>query len=504
METMLIRSWIFLGFVLFILLGYISNKKFLSSDDLFGGTTWLQPIFNKQFAYLQFPSKYIHNQLLLTSTTGYFNIGRKLNNINPIKDELENGEGKLSQDSISNYLGIESNFNNSDHLKKEINHDKANVFGFKDEGTCDLTKGNWVHDIRKPLYSASCPFIESYSNCEVNGRPDSEFINWKWKPKDCELPQINPKAFMESMRGQSIAFVGDSVNRNHFQSLLCILSQVEKPITLFTTEIREEFEALRHNHGYLFRSFALSLSYYWSNFLVQKTNKFVLMNDNTTQNIRHIDIDIMDRNLVQNLAGIDILIISTAHWYLLNPMIILERNQVIGGHNCKNVMGMIEDPNLLPYAYKKVIHNVLKGLLSTPQFKGTLLFRSLSPDHFGHKSYDTGGSCNFTTPLKNPIYSHSIWMYNVQLEEFLNVYKTLDSPRMVRLKFLDITYSSQLRGDGHPNNYRYSKEVNTMFMNDVNFDRSNDCVHWCLPGPIDMWNDILVETLRLIKLEGEM
>jgi len=50
METMLIQSWIFLGFVLFILLGYISNKnKFLSSDDLFGGTTWLQPIFNKQF-----------------------------------------------------------------------------------------------------------------------------------------------------------------------------------------------------------------------------------------------------------------------------------------------------------------------------------------------------------------------------------------------------------------------------------------------------------------------
>jgi hypothetical protein len=279
---------------------------------------------------------------------------------------------------------------------------------------------------------------------------------------------------------------------------------VEKPITLFVTEIREEFEDLRHNHGYLFWSFALSLSYYWSNFLVQKTNKFVLMNDNTTQNIRHIDIDIMDKNLVQNLVGIDILINSTSHWYLFNPIIILERNQIIGGHNCKNVMGMIEDPNLLPYAFKKVIHNVLKGLLSTPEFKGTLLLRSLSPDHFGHKGYDMGGSCNFTTPLDNPIYSHSLWVYNVQLEEFLNVYKTLDSPTMVRLKFLDITYSFQLQGDGHPNNYRYSKELNAMFSNNNNFDRSNDCVHWCLPGPIDMWNDIFVETLRLIKLEDEM
>ncbi len=96
-------------------------------------------------AYLQFPSKYINNQLLLTSATGYFNIGRKLNNINPIKDELENGEGKLSQNSISNYLGIESNFNNSDHLKKEIEHDKANVFGFKVEGWYNILYNVFLH-----------------------------------------------------------------------------------------------------------------------------------------------------------------------------------------------------------------------------------------------------------------------------------------------------------------------------------------------------------------------
>ncbi len=99
-------------------------------------------------AYLQFPSKYINNQLLLTSTTDYFNIGRKLNNINPIKDELESGEGKLSQDSISNYVGIESNFNNSDHLKKEIEHDKANVFGFKVAGWYNILYNVFLHHIK--------------------------------------------------------------------------------------------------------------------------------------------------------------------------------------------------------------------------------------------------------------------------------------------------------------------------------------------------------------------
>lgn len=59
-----------------------------------------------------------------------------------------------------------------------------------------------------------------YSHCMTNERPDLEFIHWKWKPKYCELPGIHPKAFMESVRGQSIAFVGDFVSHNQFQSLL--------------------------------------------------------------------------------------------------------------------------------------------------------------------------------------------------------------------------------------------------------------------------------------------
>jgi hypothetical protein len=51
-----------------------------------------------------------------------------------------------------------------------------------------------------------------------------------------------------------------------------------------------------------------------------------------------------------------------------------------------------------------------------------------------------------------------MWMYNVQLEENLNVYKTLNSSIMAWFKLLDITYSFQLWGDGHPNSYQWSKK----------------------------------------------
>lgn len=38
----------------------------------------------------------------------------------------------------------------------------------------------------------------------------------------------------------------------------------------------------------------------------------------------------------------------------------------------------------------------------------------------------------------------------------------------------------------------------------IDIINSNDYVHWYLLGPIDMWNDMLVETLRLLKLEDDM
>jgi len=44
---------------------------------------------------------------------------------------------------------------------------------------------------------------------------------------------------------------------------------------------------------------------------------------------------------------------------------------------------------------------------------------------------------------------------------------------------------------GHPS--RYGKVV------DKNVTVS-DCVHWCMPGPIDTWNEFLI---YVMKLEGE-
>jgi hypothetical protein len=68
--------------------------------------------------------------------------------------------------------------------------------------------------------------VTKSQNCPGNGRPDSDYLNWRWQPQDCDLPVLDAPAFLKLMRGKTLAFIGDSVGRNQFESLLCMLWQV--------------------------------------------------------------------------------------------------------------------------------------------------------------------------------------------------------------------------------------------------------------------------------------
>ena len=92
---------------------------------------------------------------------------------------------------------------------------------------CDIFSGEWVSNLDAPYYTnTTCWAIHEHQNCMKYGRPDAEFMKWKWKPDGCELPVFNPAQFLEIVRGKSLAFVGDSVGRNQMQSLICLLSRV--------------------------------------------------------------------------------------------------------------------------------------------------------------------------------------------------------------------------------------------------------------------------------------
>lgn len=96
-----------------------------------------------------------------------------------------------------------------------------------DKKKCNIFDGKWVESDKEPLYrNETCPFLSQGQNCPGNGRPDEGYLNWRWQPTECELPRFDGLAFLEVMRGKTLAFIGDSVTRNQFEALMCALWQV--------------------------------------------------------------------------------------------------------------------------------------------------------------------------------------------------------------------------------------------------------------------------------------
>lgn len=92
---------------------------------------------------------------------------------------------------------------------------------------CDIFTGEWIPNTNAPYYTnTTCWAIHEHQNCMKYGRPDSGFMQWRWKPDGCDLPVVNPFQFLDMVRDKSLAFVGDSVGRNQIQSMICLLSRV--------------------------------------------------------------------------------------------------------------------------------------------------------------------------------------------------------------------------------------------------------------------------------------
>ncbi|KAJ9671348.1 hypothetical protein PVL29_025171 [Vitis rotundifolia] len=89
---------------------------------------------------------------------------------------------------------------------------------------CDFFQGIWVRDETYPLYKPEeCPFIEREFNCQKNGRMDDSYLKFRWQPQGCALQRFDGQDFLERFRGKSIMFIGDSLSRNQWQSLTCML-----------------------------------------------------------------------------------------------------------------------------------------------------------------------------------------------------------------------------------------------------------------------------------------
>ncbi|KAL7107260.1 hypothetical protein ACP275_06G043200 [Erythranthe tilingii] len=358
------------------------------------------------------------------------------------------------------------------------NSSQANVA----DSDCDLYQGKWIYDSAGPLYTNnSCPVLTQMQNCQGNGRPDKDYENWRWKPSECDLPRFDPKKFLELMRGKTLAFIGDSVARNQMESMLCILWQVEVPKNRGNKKMQR----------YYFRSTSTMIIRIWSSWLIHQTTEPF---DFAPAGVTKLHLDAPDEGFMQYITDFDVIVLSSGHWFAKQSVYILN-NEIVGGQlwwpdkSKKQKINNIE-------AFGVSVDTILTSMGTHPNYTGLTILRSFSPDHYEGGAWNTGGSCTGKVSPASELVENGFTniMHEKQVNGFNSAVKKMNNKS--RMKLMDITEAFSYRHDGHPGPYRSPDPNKITKRGPGGKPPPQDCLHWCMPGPVDTWNELVFDIIR--------
>jgi hypothetical protein len=347
--------------------------------------------------------------------------------------------------------------------------------------SCDYFNGKWIHDKSNPLYNGTtCGTIKEGQNCMANGRPDSNYLYYRWKPNECNLPRFEPNTFLHLSKNKHIAFIGDSLARNQFESLLCMLSTVSKS------------KPVHHkgSHWWHFASHNATFSEYWSPFLVQGVER---SKSGPSFNTMHLDR--VNERWLKDMDGMDLILLSFGNWFNV-PSVYYVNGLVLGCLNCSG-FGLNYTDIGFYVPLRKALRTSLNAIIERKRAKGkeiSVIVRTFSPTHFDG-DWDKAGTCSKTGPYGNgekKIGEMESEIRRIEIEEVESAKAKANEFGGIRFEVLDVTELALLRPDGHPGAYMKPFP----FANGVSEYVQNDCFHWCLPGPIDTWNEIFLEMMK--------
>ncbi|KAL3528045.1 hypothetical protein ACH5RR_012701 [Cinchona calisaya] len=327
------------------------------------------------------------------------------------------------------------------------------------DSSCDIFDGNWVYDYGYPLYNASeCPFVEQGFNCLGNGRMDNEYLKWRWKPNNCDIPRFNVEKVLEMFQNKRIVFVGDSMSRTQWESLICLLmTGVEDKKSVYEVNGNKITKQIRFL-GVRFSSFNFTIEFFRSVFLVQHSWAPKRGPKRVRSTLKLDKLDDINKEWINS----DVIIFNSGQWWVPGKLF---------GTGCYFQVGNSLKLGLSIGTAFRTAMDTWSSWVDTminPN-KTRVFFRTFEPSHWSNQTLHV---CNVTTEPLSETRGKDTSVFSDTIFDVVN-------NMAVPVSVMHITPLSSFRSDAHVG---------------VWSDKPNmsDCSHWCIPGVPDMWNEVLL------------
>ncbi|XP_051131796.1 protein trichome birefringence-like 34 isoform X2 [Andrographis paniculata] len=326
-----------------------------------------------------------------------------------------------------------------------------------------------------------CTKTRSAPSCRINWLvPSLAGKTWTISIGDGNLISVtsqarfNATALLERLRNKRLVFVGDSLNRGQWVSMVCLLDKAIPPHLKYM-----------HNNGsslitFKAKEYNAKIEFYWAPLLVESNSDDPVLHRLPERIVRAQAIE----KHARHWTDADILVFNTYLWWRRPQMDVLW-----GTFNSSD--GIYKKVDMLR-SYELALKTWADWLeIHVNRSKTQLFFMSMSPTHERAEEWGQpeGGNCYTETEMIKEVGYRG---KGTDPKMMRMVEATIDDleRRGLNVQMINITQLSEYRKEGHPSIYRKQWEPLTQeqLADPLGYA---DCVHWCLPGVPDVWNELL-------------